>query len=134
MRLYYGVIKEQQKNVRINEKIGIDKLNEYTCNPALTGFTAPKILWVRKHLPKIYKKIYKILLPKDYIRFKLTGVFASEVSDASGTLLFDVKNRKWSKEMLNALDIDKNKLPKVYESPVISRIYYICYCKRNRFA
>ena len=100
----------------ITEKIGKKRLINLTCNPALTGFTAPKILWVRKHEPEVYNNTYKILLPKDYIRFKLTGEFATDVSDASGTLLFDVKNRHWSKEMLKGLDIDMDLMAKSLES------------------
>ncbi|MDI3501599.1 MAG: xylulokinase, partial [Thermoanaerobacter sp.] len=91
-----------------------------TGNKALTGFTAPKILWVKKHRTDIYKKIHRILLPKDYIRFKLTGEYATDVSDASGTLLFDVENRKWSKEMLDALEIPYNWMPKCYESTEVT--------------
>ncbi|WP_298843507.1 xylulokinase [Clostridium sp.] len=100
----------------LNNVIGQDKLSKYTANMALTGFTAPKVLWVKKHKPDIYNKIAKMMLPKDYIRFKLTGLFATDVSDASGTLMLDVKNRKWSKEMLNILEIDEKLLPKVFES------------------
>jgi xylulokinase len=100
----------------ITRKIGGAKLLQLTLNPALTGFTAPKILWLRKNEPEVYDKVSKILLPKDYIRFMLTGEFATEVSDASGTLLFDVRNRCWSKEVLEYLDIDKGLLPQSYES------------------
>ncbi|MDO9464261.1 MAG: xylulokinase [bacterium] len=104
----------------INRIIGKENLIALTSNPALTGFTAPKILWVRKNELHIYEKTKKILLPKDYIRFRLTGEFASDVSDASGTLLFDVKNRKWSDEVLEKLNIDRNLLPEVYESTEIT--------------
>ena len=104
----------------ITQKIGAKRLLELTCNPALTGFTAPKILWVRRHEPRTYERAAKILLPKDYIRFLLTGEFATEVSDASGTLLFDVRNRTWSSEVLSALQIDRELLPDCYESPEVS--------------
>lgn len=100
----------------ITEKIGKEGLLKYTGNKALTGFTAPKILWVKKHLPDVYERIAHILLPKDYIRFKLTGEYATEVSDASGTLLFDVENRRWSKEMIDIFEIPEKALPKCYES------------------
>lgn len=100
----------------ITKLLGQDKLTKYTGNKALTGFTAPKVLWVKKHRPEIYEKITHILLPKDYIRFKLTGDFATDVSDASGTLLFDVENRIWSKPMLEALEISESILPTVFES------------------
>ena len=89
-------------------------------NPALTGFTAPKILWVRNNEPEAYEKTRHILLPKDYVRFMLTGEYATEVSDASGMLLLDVKKRAWSDELLSKLDIDKALLPKVYESPEVT--------------
>ncbi len=104
----------------ITGRIGKERLVELTCNPALTGFTAPKILWVQENEPAVFEKTAKILLPKDYIRYRLTGTFASEVSDASGTLLFDVRQRTWSKEVLQALDIDSGLLPDVFESPVPS--------------
>lgn len=100
----------------ITEKIGADRLIEITANPALTGFTAGKILWVRRHEPEIYAQCRHILLPKDYIRYKLTGVFATEVSDASGMNLLDVPNRRWSGEILEKLDIDRGLLAKMYES------------------
>lgn len=100
----------------ITKLLGKEKLSKYTGNKALTGFTAPKILWVRKHRPDIYAKVKHILLPKDYIRFKLTDEYATDVSDASGTLLFDVEKRQWSTEMLKALDIKEEIMPKCYES------------------
>lgn len=100
----------------LNNEFGQDKLSKYTGNKALTGFTIPKVLWVKENRPEIYSKISHMMLPKDYINFKLTGNFASDVSDASGTLMFDVENRKWSKEMIDLLEIDEKVLPKVYES------------------
>lgn len=100
----------------ITQKVGKERLIEITANPALTGFTASKILWVRKHEPDNYAKCRHILLPKDYIRYILTGVFATEVSDASGMQLLDVPNRCWSEEVLEKLEIEKELLPKVYES------------------
>ncbi len=104
----------------ITARVGADRLIAITANPALTGFTASKILWVRKHEPAVYEKCRHILLPKDYIRFKLTGEFATEVSDASGMQLLDIPNRCWSDAVLSALDIDKALLGKVYESPEIT--------------
>jgi xylulokinase len=89
-------------------------------NPALTGFTAPKILWLRNHEPQNYERVVQVLLPKDYVRFRLTGEFATEVSDASGTLLLDVANRNWSDKLLQKLDIDAALLPNVYESEEVS--------------
>ncbi|MBI5361009.1 MAG: xylulokinase [Planctomycetes bacterium] len=104
----------------IEWKIGRKKLIRLAGNPALTGFTAGKVLWVRNNEPGVYKKINKILLPKDYIRFRLTGAFATEVSDASGTLFLDVKNRKWSKQILEELDVPLSFMPECRESWEIS--------------
>ncbi|MDR0841461.1 MAG: xylulokinase [Christensenellaceae bacterium] len=100
----------------ITRLVGKERLIEITANPALTGFTAGKILWVRKHEPDIYAACRHILLPKDYIRYKLTGAFATEVSDASGMNLLDVPHRRWSQEVLEKLDIDGVLLGKMYES------------------
>ena len=100
----------------ITERVGKERLIEITANPALTGFTASKILWVRNNQPEIYKKCRKILLPKDYLRYMLTGVFATEVSDAAGMQLLDIKNRCWSDEVLEKLEIDKDLLADCYES------------------
>ncbi|MGD0139030.1 MAG: FGGY family carbohydrate kinase [Tepidisphaeraceae bacterium] len=95
-------------------------LIELVANPALTGFTAPKILWVRQHEPKVYAKTKHILLPKDYIRYRLSGDYATEVSDASGTLLLDVVNRRWSDRLLELLEIDRSLLPRMHESPEVT--------------
>lgn len=100
--------------------IGYDRLIAVTANPALTGFTASKILWVRNHQPDIYKRCRHILLPKDYLRYKLTGDFATEVSDASGMQLLDVPHRRWSDEVLGKLHIDREMLARVYESPEVT--------------
>ena len=105
---------------QIEEMVGHDKLIEITANPALTGFTASKIMWVKKNEPENFKKCRHILLPKDYIRFKLTGEYATDVSDASGMQLIDVKNRCWSDEILSILGIDRSMLAKMYESCEIS--------------
>lgn len=91
-----------------------------TGNPVLPGFTAPKILWVREHEPEIYARIAKVLLPKDYVRYRLTGELFSDVSDASGTALFDVEHRVWSDAMLDALEIPRDWLPEVTESAEVS--------------
>lgn len=96
--------------------IGREKLIKITANPALTGWTAAKILWVKNNEPEIFEKCRHILLPKDYLRFILTGEYATEVSDASGMQLLDVPNRCWSSEICSSLDIDMSLLPKVYES------------------
>ncbi|MDR0382127.1 MAG: xylulokinase [Oscillospiraceae bacterium] len=101
----------------MNALIGKQRLIEITANPALTGFTASKILWVRENEPDIYERCAHILLPKDYIRYMLTGEFATDVSDASGMQLMDVPKRTWSLEILNKLGISGDLLPKIYESP-----------------
>jgi len=104
---------------QITERVGRENLIRISANPALTGFTAGKLLWVRNHEPERYARIDKIMLPKDYIRFKLTGTFGCEVSDASGTNLFDVPNRCWSEEILTALEIPQDFLPPVTESQAV---------------
>lgn len=105
---------------QITELIGKERLIEITANPALTGFTAAKIMWVKNNEPHIFEKVRKILLPKDYIRFKLTGEFATEVTDASGMQLMDVPRRCWSDEVLSKLEIDKSMLGKMYESQEVT--------------
>ena len=105
---------------QITATVGAEKLMELTSNRALAGFTAPKILWLKQNEPESYAKAGKILLPKDYLRYRLSGAFATEVSDASGTLLFNVRERQWSVEMLDALEIPKAWLPDCFESTVIS--------------
>ena len=100
----------------LNNVIGKDKLSEYTANIAFAGFTAPKILWMKKNEPDKFEKIEKIMLPKDYLAYKLSGTFCTDVSDASGMLLMDVKNRCWSEEMMKICDIRREQLPTLYES------------------
>ncbi len=99
---------------------GREALVRLVANPALTGFTAPKILWLRSHEPANFERLRQVLLPKDYIRYRLTGQYATEVSDASGTLLLDVANRRWSTELLSKLDLDPALLPACHESPEVS--------------
>ena len=100
----------------LNNVIGKEKLSELTANIAFAGFTAPKILWVKNNEPEIFAKISKIMLPKDYISYMLSGNFSTDYSDASGMLLLDVKNKKWSKEMIDICSISEDMLPKLYES------------------
>jgi xylulokinase len=100
----------------IEERVGLDRLIALTGNRALTGFTAPKLLWLRRHEPEVYARIRRIVLPKDYVRLRLTGEWAIDAADASGTLLFDVANRRWSDEVLDALEIPREWLPPVSES------------------
>ena len=104
----------------INAKAGEAMVLEQTANPVLTGFTAPKLLWVRDHDAPSYDRVRKMLLPKDYVRYRLTGEFASEVSDASGTALFDVAKRRWADPLIERLGIDRSILPEVVESPEVS--------------
>ena len=100
----------------LNTVIGKDKLSDYTANIAFAGFTAPKILWMKENEPENFKRIAKIMLPKDYIAYKLSGIFCSDMSDAAGMLLMDVKNRCWSKEMIDICGITEDMLPTLYES------------------
>jgi xylulokinase len=104
----------------IEERVGLERLIELTGNRALTGFTAPKLLWLRNNEPETFARIAHILLPKDYVRFRATGVRAIDAADASGTLLFDVANRRWSDEVLDALELPREWLPPVHESPEIA--------------
>ncbi len=104
----------------ITRLVGAERVIQITANPVLTGFTASKILWVKKHEPDVFARCRHILLPKDYVRYRLTGDFATEVSDASGMQLLDVPNRCWSPVMLEALGVDERWLGKVYESPEIT--------------
>ncbi|HEU0120555.1 MAG TPA: xylulokinase [Bryobacteraceae bacterium] len=104
----------------INAKAGREQVLAAIANPVLTGFTLPKLLWVRDHEPASYERVRHLLLPKDYIRYRLTGEFASEVSDASGTALFDVVNRRWALDFADTLGIDRSILPTVYESEEIT--------------
>src|SRR5436190_13468818 len=104
----------------IEKRVGLERLIRLTGNRALTGFTAPKLLWVRRHEPDVYARIRHVLLPKDYVRLRLTGEHAIDVADASGTLLFDVANRRWSDEVLDALELPAEWLPPVGESTVVA--------------
>jgi xylulokinase len=104
----------------IERRVGLDRLIRLTGNRALTGFTAPKLLWLRRHEPDVYARIAHVLLPKDYVRLQLTGERAIDVADASGTLLFDVAGRRWSDEVLDALELPAGWLPRALESPEVS--------------
>jgi xylulokinase len=107
---------------RLTNDIGASRLIELTCNPALTGFTLPKLLWVRDNEPDIWSQVRSVLLPKDYVRLRLTGDKATDVADASGTLLLNVTNRTWSAEVLAATNLDEAILPKLYESQEITGV------------
>jgi xylulokinase len=103
----------------LHQKIGYERLIELTCNPALPNFTLTKLLWVKTHEPEIFAKIRHVMCPKDYVRYRLTGEFAIDVQEASGTLLLDVTHRRWSREVAEAAGIPESWLPKVYESPEV---------------
>ncbi len=103
----------------ITEKVGAERLIQLTCNPALPNFTLTKFLWVREHEPENWRRVRSVMLPKDYVRFRLTGERAIDVADASGTLLLDVANRRWSREVLQAAEIDERLLPSLFESPEV---------------
>lgn len=105
---------------QITETIGAARLIQLTFNPALTGFTAPKLLWVREHEPDTWQNVRSVLLPKDYVRFRLTGHKATDVADASGTLLFDVGAREWSDTMLRELELKPSLMPEAFESPMVT--------------
>jgi len=104
----------------IEDRVGLERLIELTGNRALAGFTAPKLLWLRRHEPDVYARIERILLPKDYVRLRLTGEHAIDVADASGTLLFDVRRRRWSEEVLDLLELPASWLPPAFESTAIA--------------
>ncbi len=106
----------QKQTDYLNHVIGKEKLSAYTANIAFAGFTAPKILWMREEEPENFAKIRMVLLPKDYVAFKLSGVYSTDVSDASGTLLFDVRHKTWSKEMLDICGLNETQVPKIFES------------------
>ena len=104
----------------IRDRVGADRLIEVTGNDCMTGFTAPKLLWVRHHEPEIFSRVAHVLLPKDHVRLQLTGELATDTSDGAGTLLFDVATRDWSQEILDALDIDRAWLPRTFEGPEVT--------------
>jgi xylulokinase len=106
----------------IEATIGLERLIALTGNRALPGFTAPKLVWLRNHEPEVYRQITRIALPKDYVRLRLCGAQATDVSDASGTMLFDVAERRWSDEVIGALDLDPSWLPTSLESPTVSGV------------
>ena len=103
----------------LDQAVGRDRLLQLTSNPALTNFTLTKLIWSRRHEPELWRRVAHVLLPKDYVRFRLSGECATDVADASGTLLLDVARRRWSQEMLDAAEIDRRLLPEVFESPEI---------------
>jgi xylulokinase len=112
-------VRTEKQSRDLTDAVGAERLLQLTCNPALTNFTLTKCLWVRENEPENWRKVRSLMLPKDYVRLQLTGERATDVSDASGTLLLDVAHRRWSKEILELVQIDAALLPKLYESPEI---------------
>jgi len=110
-------VRTEPQGRELTQRIGADRLIQLTCNPALPNFTLTKFLWVREHEPQNWARVRSVMLPKDYVRFRLTGERAIDMADASGTLMLDVANRKWSDEVLQAAQIDKSLLPALHESP-----------------
>ena len=110
-------VRTEKQCLDFTAKVGAEKLIQLTCNPALPNFTLTKFLWVRENEPKNWRRVKSVMLPKDYVRFRLTGDRAIDMADASGTLLLDVAHRRWSKEILQAAEMDEALLPKLYESP-----------------
>jgi xylulokinase len=113
-------VRTDQQCRAITERVGAERLIELVLNPALAGFTLPKLLWVRETEPELWARVRSVLLPKDYVRLRLTGERATDVADASGTLLLDVRRRAWSREMLGHAEIDERLLPRVFESPEVT--------------
>jgi len=112
-------VRTEKQCADLTAKIGADRLIQLTCNPALANFTLTKLLWVRENEPALWKRVRHVMLPKDYVRFRLTGERATDMADASGTLLLDVANRRWSREMLQYADLDERLLPSLHESPAV---------------
>lgn len=112
-------VRTEKQCEELNQRIGKARLIELTCNPALANFTLTKLLWVRENEPENWKRVHSVMLPKDYVRFRMTGERATDMADASGTLLLDVARRKWSNQVLQAAEIDPAMLPALYESPEV---------------
>jgi len=112
-------VRTEKQCLELNQRIGRDRLIQLTCNPALTNFTLTKLLWVRENEPENWQRVRSVMLPKDYVRFRLTGERATDVADASGMLMLDVARRRWSGEVLQAVGIDPALLPALYESPEV---------------
>src|ERR1700678_3136924 len=112
-------VRTEKQSQELTAKMGAEKLINLTCNPALTNFTLTKCLWVRENEPENWSRVRSLMLPKDYVRLQLTGERATDMADASGTLLLDVAHRRWSKEMLQLVQMDESLLPALYESPDI---------------
>ena len=112
-------VRTEKQCRELTDKIGARELIRLTCNPALPNFTLTKFMWVRENEPQNWKRVRSVMLPKDYVRFRLTGERATDMADASGTLLLDVANRRWSREVMQAAGIEESLLPRLFESPDI---------------
>jgi xylulokinase len=112
-------VRTHRQCLELTERIGADRIMRLTCNPALTNFTLTKLLWTREHEPSLWSRVRAVMLPKDYVRFRLTGERATDMADASGTLMLDVARRRWSDEMLQETGIDRAVLPALHESPEV---------------
>src|SRR4029077_9841668 len=112
-------VRTEKQCRELTERIGAARLIQLTCNPALPNFTVTKFLWVRENEPQNWSRVRSVMLPKDYVRFRLTGERAIDVADASGTLMLDVARRKWSAEVLKLVGVDSALLPALYESPQV---------------
>ena len=112
-------VRTEKQCQELNERIGSARLIQLTCNPALANFTLTKLLWVRENEPENWRRVCSVMLPKDYVRFRMTGERATDMADASGTLMLDVAHRRWSSEVLQAVEIDHSMLPALHESPEV---------------
>jgi xylulokinase len=112
-------VRTERQCKELTERIGAERLIQLTCNPALANFTLTKLLWTRENEPENWRRIRSVMLPKDYVRLKLTGERATDLADASGTLMLDVARRKWSAEVLQAVEMDESLLPSLFESPEV---------------
>src|SRR2546421_10837141 len=112
-------VRTEKQSRDLDAKLGHERLIQLTCNPALANFTLTQLLWVRENEPENWKRVRAVMLPKDYVRFRLTGERATDMADASGTLLLDVARRRWSQEMLQAAELDERLLPSLHESPEV---------------
>ena len=128
-------VRTEEQTRDLTAEIGTARLIELTSNPALTNFTLTKCLWVRENEPELWKKVRSVMLPKDYVRLQLTGERATDMADASGTLMLDVAHRRWSKEILQLVQIEESLLPDLRtESPEICGLYIGSGCRRYRAA
>jgi len=129
--LIWRDVRTEDQSRELTRKLGAERLINLTCNPALPNFTLTKFLWVRQNEPENWKRVRSVMLPKDYVRFRLTGERATDMADASDTLMLDVANRRWSKEVLQAAEIDERLLPGPFESPDVCGKDFSGRCEGN---